>query len=94
MAMLAKTPLLASPGDVMLVQGERLGFDVDDPEQGVFFMNGETTRITKYLYIGANKLEIQLPADMLPGSYGIVVASRPNGKKLRKGELEEDFVVD
>jgi len=94
MAMLAKTPHLASAGDVMLVQGERLAFDAEDPEQGVFFMNGETTRLTKYLYIGANKLEIQLPSDIKPGSYGIVVAARPNGKKLRKGELEEDFVID
>ncbi len=93
MAMLTKTSLLASPGDVMLVHGERLGFDIDDPEQGVFFMNGEATRITKYLYVGANRLEIQLPADMPQGSYGIVVASRPNGKKLRKGELEEQFIV-
>jgi len=93
MALLTETALLASAGDVVLIIGERLMFDKKDALQGVFFKNGKSIRITKYLSVGDNKLEIQLPFDMKAGTYSILISSNLTGMKLRTGEMEEKFVV-
>lgn len=93
MALIAETALLASAGDVVLIMGERLMFDKKDALQGVFFKNGKSIRITKYLSVGDNKLEIQLPFDMKAGTYSILISSNLTGMKLRTGEMEEKFVV-
>ena len=90
---LTKSPLLASKDDVVIISGLKLGFDASDEAQGVFFKNGTKIRIAKYLSIGKNAIEIQLPSDIPQGSYTITVATALNSPELREGSLVSPFVV-
>lgn len=82
-----------TPGDDVVLEGERLKVTVDDTDAGVFFIAGDGTeyRVTRRLSLNyPNRVVVRVPAGIPPGKYKVTIRTRftPGGKCMQK-ELQE-----
>ena len=85
--------LLASPGGIGVLKGNRLKFDPDDNALGIFFIPVEDTanetRVDVYSGVKPSEIHFQIP-DLPAGEYAIAVKTKSlNGSYIQKGELKE-----
>ncbi|MGA2545253.1 MAG: DUF4469 domain-containing protein [Rectinemataceae bacterium] len=77
-----------SSGQILHIIGNRLGFDKDDQEQGVFLVadtaDGAATRMVVYSRMGSNIVDGKIP-QLAPGNYKLEVRTRPTDKDIRVG---------
>jgi hypothetical protein len=84
-----------SVGQILEIGGNRLSFDKEDAETGVFFIEPETeaeTRAQVYSRIGTAWLDFKIPA-LTAGAYTLEVRTRPTGKGLRVGEYGTPITI-
>jgi hypothetical protein len=84
-------------GDIAMLKGKRLRFDIEDPKQGLFFESLDNpenvVRVVKYSDMNPSKLHFLIP-QLAPGEYKILVKRMSdNGKQLLVGELESTINV-
>jgi hypothetical protein len=81
----------ATPGGIGVLKGQMLKFDVDDEQQGIFFVpvNDPATEIRVEAYSGIKPSEIhfQIPALETNDYYLVVKSIHKIGKSILKGEL-------
>lgn len=82
-----------TPGGMGQITGYRLKFDPADPEQGIFFINGSTTRVSVVGHNGPSKLMFMVPPDLASGEYTLEVRSTLGNGTLHKGALAETLIV-
>lgn len=84
-----------TPGGPAVIRGIRLKFDPDDTEQGVFLENesGKTFRIPGVLRNVFSQIVLMVPANLLPGTYRLIVKSKLNTQQLRTGEFSHLLVA-
>jgi hypothetical protein len=77
-----------TPGSIFTLQGYRLAFDQNDPEQGIFFSGSDRHEIRVQVIgqISPSILIFEAPENLAPGKYTVMVRTRP-GKKLLTGSL-------
>lgn len=83
-----------TPGDDVVLEGERLKVTVDDPDAGVFFIspfNGAEYRVTHRLTQNFPTCVIaRVPADLPPEEYRVVIRTRyTSGGKYTQKELQD-----
>jgi hypothetical protein len=86
-----------SPGSMAMLKGNRLRFDKEDANQGIFFAsldNPDTVvRSAQYAEINPSKVLFLIPA-LEPGEYKILIKKNSdNGKTLLSGELGTTVTV-
>jgi hypothetical protein len=87
---------ILTPGSMAVLLGHRLKFNPDAPEEGIFLqaVDGSESRMAE---VGINKPGRQvfnLPDDLQPGDYSLVVrASWRGSKDVREGILPETLSV-
>lgn len=81
---------VVTPGQMARIYGERLKYDVEDPLQGIFFIN-DRKKESKVATVADNlpkSLTFNVP--VLPqGTYRLIVRSAYKMKGLREGELDD-----
>ncbi|MGV8092175.1 MAG: DNA-binding domain-containing protein [Mangrovibacterium sp.] len=84
-----------TPGGPAVIRGIRLKFDPDDTEQGVFLENesGKLLRIPGVLRNVFSQIILMVPADLLPGTYRLIVKSKLNTQQLRTSEFSHLLVA-
>ncbi len=84
-----------TPGGPVVINGSRLQFDPDDPDQGVFLVNEaqKYLRITPVFQNSFSSLMLMIPADLQTGTYRLLVKSDLNTQTIRTGELDRQLVV-
>jgi hypothetical protein len=91
-ALSGESNFFATSGGIGMLKGQMLKFDVDDLQQGIFFVpvNDPATEIRVESYSGIKPSEIHFQIPTLdPGDYYLAVKSVPkSGKGIKKGELE------
>lgn len=87
---------LITPGSMAVLLGHRLKFNPDAPEEGIF-LQAEDGSESRMVEVGINKPGRQvfnLPDDLQPGDYTLVVrASWRGSKDVREGILPETLSV-
>jgi hypothetical protein len=77
-----------SSGQILHIIGNRLAFDKDDQEQGVFLVaataDKTAARMVVYSRMGSNIVDGKIP-QAAPGNYKLEVRTRPTGKDIRVG---------
>jgi hypothetical protein len=87
---------LITAGSVVNIEGRRLKFDADDPEQGVFFVadDGTASRAEKIARNTPSELIVVVPDDLPSGNYTLEVRSiLPDVNEVRTGELPHTLSV-
>lgn len=86
---------VATSGGPVIIKGVRLKFQPDDPEQGVFFVNGDKQlfRVAGILRHTFSQLVFMVPGDIPSGTYQLQVKSKLETQMLRTGELRTPLVV-
>ena len=82
----------ATPGRIGVLAGVGLKVDTDDPEQGVYFINGQNQEAKVALFSKnvASELHFEIPDGLADGSYRLEVRNRYKGSQtLRVGSLEQ-----
>jgi hypothetical protein len=84
--------LYATPGGIGVLKGQLLKFDIEDVQQGIFFVPvndpAAEIRVDACSGIKPSEIHFQIPA-LEAGDYSLVVKSIPKtGKNILKGELE------
>jgi hypothetical protein len=82
-----------TPGGMGQITGYRLKFDPADPAQGIFFVNGSTTRVSVVGHNGPSKLMFMIPAGLTPGDYNLEFRSTMGNGTLHSGLLPETLNV-
>jgi hypothetical protein len=82
-----------TPGGMGQITGYRLKFDPADPAQGIFFVNGTTTRVSVVGHNGPSKLMFLVPAGLAPGDYNLEIRSTMGNGTLHAGLLPETLSV-
>jgi len=84
-----------TPNGLGEIEGRRLQFDQDDPEQGISFVGADGT-VTPAVVVGRNmpsELSFLVP-DLVPGVYTLQVkAPARGGTEVRTGELKAPLTV-
>jgi hypothetical protein len=73
--------------------GYRLKFDSSDPNQGIFFINGNLTQVS---IVGKNspaELMFLVPASLTTGDYSLEIRSSMGNGTVRTGVLAETLTV-
>jgi hypothetical protein len=84
----------AKAGDTVRLSGRRLKFDEADASCGLFLESATASyRAAVYPDIAPSRIIAVLPADLAPGSYKVVVMTKPNGKDLKEGYCEGPIVI-
>jgi hypothetical protein len=86
--------MAASAGDFLRVEGQRLKFDKDKEEEGLFFINGSESRSAIYALIAPGRVIAEVPKDLAAGQYVLAFRSRQGGKTLHEGRSAATFVVE
>lgn len=73
--------------------GYRLKFDASDPNLGIFFINGSTTRVSIVGKNGPSELMFLVPASLTPGDYSLEIRSSMGNGTVRTGVLAETLTV-
>lgn len=87
---------LITAGSVVNIEGRRLKFDADDPEQGVFFVadDGTASRAEKIARNTPSELIVVVPDDLPSGNYTLEVRAILRGvSDVRTGELPHTLTV-
>ncbi|HYG38328.1 MAG TPA: DNA-binding domain-containing protein [Cytophagales bacterium] len=75
------------------ILGNELKFNPENPEEGVFFVNGTTTRVEVLAARTEGKLMFSIP-QLAPGSYALEVRKGyKTTNEIRKGALSELLIV-
>jgi hypothetical protein len=80
-----------TPGGAAQIEGKRLRFDVNDPSQGIFFIDSATEAAIRVELVMSNKpslLWFETPQMLATGSYYLEVRTKPNGHVV-DGRLPE-----
>jgi len=66
------------PGEILHLTGARLKFDTQDPNQGVFFVDGQNNAVRAQVYsrIGSNFIDCKIPL-VAAGTYSLEVRTQP-----------------
>lgn len=83
-----------TPNSGGFLNGDRLTFNEDDPEEGIFFVGeaGTAVRVAQTLAIGGRELTFLVPA-LTAGAYRVEVRQKTK-TKLRAGLLDADLIVE
>lgn len=79
------------PGDLLRLRGYRLAFDATDESQGVFLALGERVPITRcsvYANVEPSLLILQLPPNLEPGDYTLIVRTATATGTSREARME------
>jgi len=85
--------LVAAPGDFVRVHGHHLKFDKADPALGLWFVNGSEHRAGQYASVEPSTVIAQVPPDLEPGQYSLVVRTSPNEKDVKESRLPDPVSV-
>jgi hypothetical protein len=83
-----------TPGGMATLIGNRLSYDPEDAQQGVFYVNGDGSEIRVEI-IGQNKpsqLMFVTPASLASGDYELEIRNKP-GNSIRVGRLIHELSV-
>jgi hypothetical protein len=77
-----------TPGKTAKIFGDKLKFDGEDTEQGIFFINnkGVATRVAEYVETGIKKLIFNIPQGLPKGNYTLEVRTKTSAGGLRTSE--------
>ncbi|PKL25721.1 MAG: hypothetical protein CVV47_03500 [Spirochaetae bacterium HGW-Spirochaetae-3] len=81
------------PGEIVRLDGVRMGFDKKDERVGVFFVNGVAVRSMAYHVNNSRIVAATIPADLEKGAYTLVVRTMPNGKDIAEGRYNKEFII-
>jgi hypothetical protein len=86
-----RTNEVLTPGQLGELMGHRLKFNPDDPSQGLFIIEAETsgeTRVAVFARVKPRSLIFMVPPDLPPGGYLLEVrAQRRGSAAIRRGRL-------
>lgn len=84
-----------TPGKAVRIFGDKLGFDVQDPTQGVFFINerGQAVRADEYIDASPKKIYASVPGSLKVGNYTLQVITKTKGGSARTGQLDYPLAV-
>ena len=79
-----------SPGGTAEILGNDLKFDIEDPEQGLFFTNGSgSVKVETIFRNKSSDLLFNIPSDLKPGNYHFEIRNRDDSKMNLKTYLYE-----
>jgi len=83
------TNQLITPGKVVRVFGDKLNFDPQDTEQGLFFINslGQAVRSQEYIELSSKKIYAGVPDGLKTDSYNLQLTTKTKAGELRSGKL-------
>ena len=87
---------ILTPGRAAVLTGLRLKFNVDDHEQGVFFVAADNTvaRVSKIITLTNSQVIFIIPPELVAGEYTLEVRVLPKGNKtVKKGLLKDKLTV-
>ncbi|WP_423127085.1 DNA-binding domain-containing protein [Gaoshiqia sp. Z1-71] len=87
---------ILTPGRTAVLTGLRLKFNVDDHEQGIFFVaaNNTVNRVNKIITMTNSQVVFIIPAELASGEYTLEVHALPKGNKtVKKGLLKDKLTV-
>ncbi|MEQ9439762.1 MAG: DNA-binding domain-containing protein [Cyclobacteriaceae bacterium] len=84
-----------TPGKSARIFGDKLSFNAQDEEQGVFFLNekGDSIRVNEYIDQGSKRIFIGMPDTLVVGNYTLEVRAKTRAGELRSGQLDTLLVV-
>jgi len=84
-----------TPGKSVRIFGNKLAFDAQDTEQGVFFINdkNKATRATEYIELGGKRIYAGVPDGLTAGDYTLQVRTKTQAGETRSGQLSAPLVV-
>lgn len=85
-----------TPGRIGVLAGGDLKVDMEDPEQGVYFIDGQSqeTKVVLFSKNVASELHFEIPDALASGGYRLEVRNRYKGSQtLRVGSLEQTLNV-
>ena len=91
-----------APGHNARILGNRLRFDLADPEQGLFIVpvddsglanNSQAIAVEEFARIAPQKITFRVPDTLSPGLYKLEVRAKYGKSGLRTGELEDVLTV-
>jgi len=85
--------LTASPGDFIRINGRNLKFDKAQSAVGVWFKNGSEHRSVQYATVTPGTVIAQIPPDLEPGQYSLLVRTSPNDKDIKEATLSDPVSV-
>ena len=87
---------ILTPGRAAVLTGLRLKFNVDDREQGIFFVAADNTvaRVSKIITLTNSQVIFIIPPELVAGEYTLEVRVLPKGNKtVKKGLLKDKLTV-
>ena len=91
-----------TPGHNARILGNRLRFDLADPEQGLFIVPvdavgllnpGEAVKVEEFTRVTPKEITFRVPDTLSPGLYKLEVRAKYGKSGLRTGELEDVLTV-
>ncbi|MCB0196986.1 MAG: DUF4469 domain-containing protein [Anaerolineae bacterium] len=91
-----------STGHHARILGNRLWFDVNDPQQGLFIIPLSSTgilnvndavKVEEFTRVTSNEIVFRVPDDLFPGIYKLEVRVKYGKRNLYTGELEDVLTV-
>nr|WKN38896.1 DNA-binding domain-containing protein [Tunicatimonas sp. TK19036] len=85
-----------TPGKSARIFGDKLTFDHQDVEQGVFLINkaGKVARVNEYIDKGSKRIYVGLPDILVTGTYTLQVKAKTQGGEVRTGQLDTLLAVE
>jgi hypothetical protein len=84
---------VVTPGSMGQITGYQLKFDPADTSQGIFFINGSTTRVSIVGLNDPSKLMFMVPASLTAGDYNLEIRSTMGNGTLRTGLLPDTLSI-
>ena len=91
-----------APGHNARILGNRLRFDLADPEQGLFIVPvdaagllnpGEAVKVEEFTRVTPKEITFRVPDTLSPGLYKLEVRAKYGKSGLRTDELEDVLTV-
>jgi hypothetical protein len=86
-----------TPGGTAILHGQRLKFNQDDPQQGIFFVipeREEEFRVNRILSHNASQVVFLIPSNMPSNTYVLELRMlRPGNRHIQKGQLPDKLNV-
>ncbi len=84
-----------TPGGAVTVNGYRLDFNAEDPDQGIFLVNGVAThKVTVIVKSSPKELIFTLPADLPKGDYTLEIRRKFGETGSLKSDSIPDLIVE
>ena len=79
-----------TPGKLAKIYGDKMKFDAEDAEQGIFFVKEDETetRVDEYGEIGNKKIIFNIPQGLAKGKYTLVIIGKTSAGELREGTFK------